>query len=54
MECTYFQRYGEKIVSEGINKNNIEIAKKLKKYGDLSNEKIAKITKLDLKTVEEL
>ena len=54
MECTYFQRYEEKIVTEGIKKRNIEIAKELKKESDLTNEKIAEITKLDLKTVEQL
>ena len=53
MECTYFQRYEEKIVTEGLKKQAIEIAKKLKKR-EIGNTEIAEITKLDLKTVEQL
>ena len=54
MECTYFQRYEEKIVTEGQKEVYIEIAKELKKDNRYTKEEIAEITKLDLKTVEQL
>ena len=50
MECTYFNRYEEKIVTEAC----IEIAKKLKKDNKYAEKDIAEITKLDLKTVQQL
>ena len=54
MECTYFQRYEEKIVTEALEKGYIKIAKELKKDNRYTKEEIAEITKLDPKTVEQL
>ena len=66
MQCSYFNRYEEKIVTEGIEQgrkegrkegileNSKEIAKKLKTDKKYTLQEIAQITKLNIKTIQQL